>query len=116
MHHLKKSDFGPACLALLLLHSAAFAQISFTTSSIARPGEPAPVPAQLVQVSSPSVNDSGQMAYLGDGAVLLQSQGAQDALYQRTRTGGIRRHGCEAGPFGDFPLVGRRHSSACSGR
>ena len=76
MQQFEKSVFGPLCLSLLLLHSAASAQISFTTSSIARPGEPAPVPAQLVQVSSPSVNDSGQMAYLGDGAVLLQSQGA----------------------------------------
>src|SRR5260370_25572057 len=76
MYYLNKRVFRPACVALLLLHSAASAQISFTTSLIAHRGDPAPLPPQLVQVSSPSVNDGGQVAFVGDGAVLLQSKGA----------------------------------------
>ncbi len=73
MDHLRERVFGPACLSLLLLHSAASAQISFNLASIARPSDAAPVPPQLVQVYSPSLNDRGDVAFAGDNAVFLQS-------------------------------------------
>jgi hypothetical protein len=57
-----------------LVASPAFAGITFETSSIARVSDPAPVPPQLVQVSSPSVADGGQVAFVGDGGIFLQTK------------------------------------------
>src|SRR5260370_41691469 len=66
---------APVSLAMLLVASSAIAEVSFATSSIARVGDTAPVPPQLVQVSSPYVSDGGQVAFVGDGGVFLQSKG-----------------------------------------
>lgn len=70
-----KSFSGPVCVALLLFHSASQAQITFNVSTVAAPGEAVPAPSELVFVAQPSVNDSGQVAFYADGAVLLQSNG-----------------------------------------
>jgi hypothetical protein len=64
------------CLALLLFHSASQAQISFNVTTVAAPGDAVPVPSELVFAWTPSVNDSGQVAFTGDGAILVQSNGA----------------------------------------
>lgn len=58
---------------LLLFPFELQAQITFNLTSIARLGDRAPVPRELVHVSSPSLNDSGQVAFVGDGAVLLRA-------------------------------------------
>src|SRR5258707_4992609 len=44
-------------------------------STVAAPGEAVPVPSELVFAAQPSVNDSGQVAFYADGAVLLQPNG-----------------------------------------
>src|SRR5260370_8498645 len=67
--------FAPVSLAMLLVASSAIAQVSFAASALARVGGSAPVPSQLVQVSSPYVSDGGQVAFVGDGGVFLQSKG-----------------------------------------
>src|SRR5216683_7090680 len=66
---------APVSLAMLLVASSAIAEVSFATSSIARVGDTAPGPPQVVQVSSPYVSDGGQVAFVGDGGVFLQSKG-----------------------------------------
>src|SRR5260370_27834701 len=68
------------CLALLLLPSALQAQISFNLTSIMRPGDSASVPPELVLVSSPLLNDSAQVAFSGDGAVLLYSNSSTSVV------------------------------------
>src|SRR5262252_4192015 len=69
------SMYRSICLALLLCPPAAFAQIGFNLTSIARPGDAAPVPPRLVAVYSISLNDSGDVALGADNAALLQSNG-----------------------------------------
>src|SRR5215471_17349546 len=67
--------FSRTYLALWLFPAASFAQISFNLTSIARPGDAAPVPPELVQVYSVSLNDSGDVAFGADNSVFLQSNG-----------------------------------------
>jgi len=50
-------------------------ELTFELSSILRTGEPAPVPAALAEASTPRLNNSGQVAFMGDGALLLESGG-----------------------------------------
>jgi hypothetical protein len=85
MYHPKnakslKRESTPFCalasLALLLLPSPSRAEISFDLSSIARTGDPAPVPPELRQFGDSSINDSGQVAFEADNAVFLRSNGA----------------------------------------
>ena len=83
--------FRPTCLALWLCPAASFAQISFDLTSIARPGDPAPVAPELVQVSSISLSDSGDVAFGADNAAFLQSNGTSTivaALGDPTPAGG----------------------------
>ncbi len=70
-----KSCGRPVCVALLLFHSVSQAQINFRVSTVATPGDSVPVPSELVFATQPSVNDSGQVAFYADGAVLRQSNG-----------------------------------------
>src|SRR5215813_11873934 len=83
--------FRPTCLALWLCPAASFAQISFDLTSIARPGDPAPVAPELVQVSSISLSDSGDVAFGADNAAFLKSNGTSTivaALGDPTPAGG----------------------------
>jgi len=63
------------CLSLLFSPLTLAAQVSFRLSSIARLGDPAPVPPELVEPSSALVNNAGQVAFNGDGALFLNSNG-----------------------------------------
>ena len=74
MYHSKFRG-GPVCVALLLIHSASQAQLSFNLTTVATPGEAVPVPPELVAAYGPTLNDSGQVAFMGDGALLLRSNG-----------------------------------------
>ncbi len=59
MYH-SKSCGGPVCIALLLIHSASQAQLSFNVTTVATPGEAVPVPSELVAAYGPTLNDSGK--------------------------------------------------------
>jgi len=72
MYH-SKLCCGPVCVALLLFHSASQAQLSFNVTTVATPGEAVPVPPELVAAYGPTLNDSGQVAFMGVGALLLRS-------------------------------------------
>ncbi len=74
MYH-SKFCCGLVCVALLLFLSASQAQLSFNVTTVAAPGEAVPVPSELVSAWGPSLNDSGQVAFIGDGALLLRSKG-----------------------------------------
>ncbi len=63
-------------LALSLLPSPSRAEIRFDLSTIARTGDPAPVPPELRLFGDSSLNDSGQVAFEADNAVFLWSNGA----------------------------------------
>ena len=60
-------------ITMLLLPWGLWAQVSFDISAVVRPGDPAPVPKELITASSPSLNDAGQVAYIGDGILFLRS-------------------------------------------
>jgi len=60
-----------APLILLMVGSGLSAQVTFTVSKVARPGDAAPVGQELVRASSPSLNDSGAVAFAGDNGVFF---------------------------------------------
>jgi hypothetical protein len=61
----------------LICGPAVRAQIGFDVTSIVRPGDAAPAGQELMIAVSPSLNDRGQVAYQGDGALFLSSDGVQ---------------------------------------
>ena len=65
-----------AIAAGLIVAADIRAQEAFTVQAVARDGDPAPVAPVLVRASTPALNNRGQIAFLGDGGLLLASEGA----------------------------------------
>jgi len=66
-----------AVFTLLLSCSllASHARSSVEITAVARTGDIAPVPGELVTASNPSLNDSGDVAFLGDDGIFLATSG-----------------------------------------
>jgi len=61
--------------ALLAVAATLTGQVSYDLRSLIRPGDSAPPPPLVFRASTPSLNDSGQVACEADGGILLLSGG-----------------------------------------